>query len=74
MMENLRTCLERKMISNQAVCELLGISAKTLYNKLNGATEFTLGEALSIHDNLLPEYSLRYLFARTVKADRQEGA
>ncbi|MBR3740409.1 MAG: hypothetical protein IKN04_08090 [Clostridia bacterium] len=68
MRENLRNALAKKMISDQTVCELLGISRKTLYNKITGASDFTLEEALSIAENLLPEYNLRYLFARVKTA------
>ena len=60
---NLRKALEAKNISQRAVCELLGVSEKTLYNKMTGATEFTVEEAIKIVQNLLPEYTYEYLFA-----------
>jgi len=66
MKQNLRDALDNKRISNRAVCELLGVSEKTLYNKISGATDFTVGEALLIKNNLLPEYTLEYLFGTAV--------
>ena len=39
---------------------LLGISEKTLYNKLSGVTEFTIGEFQKLK-TLLPEYDVLYL-------------
>ena len=56
MFENLRNELSKKRISNKAVADLIGCTQKTLDNKLNGVTEFTLSEILLISDNLLPEF------------------
>jgi transcriptional regulator with XRE-family HTH domain len=69
MFENLRNELSKKRISNKAVADLIGCTQKTLDNKLNGVTEFTLSEILLISDNLLPEFELRYLFKRTMIAE-----
>ena len=55
--------LERKRIKPEIVCKLIDCAPKTLYNKLNGLTEFTIGEALAIQTNLLPEFDLKYLFS-----------
>ncbi|MBR4458311.1 MAG: XRE family transcriptional regulator [Clostridia bacterium] len=62
MKENLKKELERKGISYKAVCELLHITDRTLYNKISGQTAFTVDEAITIVRNLLPEYNLEYLF------------
>ena len=62
MKSNLKRALESKRITNHAVCEMLGISEKTLYNKMSGSTEFTVEEALKIVRNLLPEYTFEFLF------------
>lgn len=66
MKQNLRDALDRKRITNRAVCELLGVSEKTLYNKIAGDTEFTVSEALLIMRNLLPEYNIEFLFGEVV--------
>ena len=68
MFENLRNELSKKRISNKAVADLIGCTQKTLDNKMNGVTEFTLSEILLISDNLLPEFELRYLFKRSTVA------
>lgn len=65
MYNNLMHELRKKNITNKAVAELIGITEKTLFNKVNGVTEFTLTEAMAINDNLLPEFKLDYLFTRT---------
>ena len=65
MYNNLVVELRRKNITNKAVAELIGTSEKTLFNKINGATEFTVPEAMMINKNLLPEFRLDYLFTRT---------
>ena len=65
MYHNLVHELKKKNITNKAVAELIGTTEKTFFNKVNGASEFTLTEAMSINDNLLPEFRLDYLFTRT---------
>lgn len=64
MFENLIAELKKKGITNKAVSTLIGCTEKTLQNKLNGVTEFTLSEVLSINENLLPEFTLQYLFRK----------
>lgn len=64
MFENLKYELQRKRISNKAVAELLCCTVKSVGNKMNGITEFTLSEVMLISENLLPEFELRYLFKR----------
>jgi transcriptional regulator with XRE-family HTH domain len=59
---NLQNALRHKNITQKAVAELLGCTEKTLQNKIQGRTEFTLSEILAILENLLPEYSMKYLF------------
>lgn len=64
MYENLEYELRRKSITNAAVARLLNCTEKTFYNKLHGNSEFSLNEGFLIHRNLLPEFSLDYLFRR----------
>ena len=40
--------------------ELLGVSEKTLYNKLEGTSDFTFGEFRRLK-TMLPEYNVEYL-------------
>lgn len=62
---NLTQELRRKGISQSAVARMLNCAERTLTNKLNGTTEFTFGEAMSIWKDLLPEFTLDYLFDDT---------
>jgi len=64
MFPNLSNELKDKGITLKAVAILIGCTEKTLQNKMNGITEFTLSEALLINENLLPEFRLQYLFAK----------
>lgn len=63
MLNNLNYELRRKNITQNAVARMLGVTDKTLTNKLNGTTAFTVEEAFSIKKNLLPEFTMEYLFA-----------
>ena len=51
--------------------ELLNCSQKTVSNKLNDVTEFSVSEAMDIRDKFFPGMRLEYLFART---DERESA
>lgn len=61
MYKNMIKELSNKNITNKAVAELIGTTEKTVYNKLNGKTEFTISEAMTINTNLLPEFTLAYI-------------
>lgn len=63
MLSNLRAAMAVKKITTLALAQLIGTTEKTVNNKLNGITDFTLPEALKIRNNLFPEYDLCYLFA-----------
>ena len=65
MLGNMIAELRRKNITNKAVAELIGAAEKTVVNKLNGTTEFTVSEAIKINVNLLPEFRLSYLCSTT---------
>lgn len=59
-MNRLEHALDARGISKKSCAELLGITEKTLYNKLTGATEFTYGEVRRLR-SFLPEYNIDYL-------------
>ena len=63
MYKNLIEILKRKGISNKAYAEFLGLSEKTVWNKLQAKTEFTLGEAWKTCELICPEYKMDYVFA-----------
>lgn len=59
-MLRLRRVLEAKGMTVKGSAELLGISEKSLYNKIAGATEFTYGEVKKLRA-MLPEYNVDFL-------------
>jgi len=66
----LKKVLEDKGVSFRQYSSLLGISEKTLYNKLTGATEFTVGEFQKLK-TIFPEYDVLYLMSEdTTRSDQ----
>ncbi len=61
----LKKVLESKGIPLKNYSALLGISEKTLYNKLTGTTEFTVGEFQKLK-TVFPEYDVLYLMSDDV--------
>lgn len=68
MLANLKKALESKGISMKAYAKVLGISQKTLWNKINEETAFTYPEVRKTKSELLSEYDSDYLF----KPERDE--
>ena len=62
MLENLRAAMRAKNISAAAIARVIGTTEKTVNNKINGITDFTLKEVLLIKEFLFPEYDICYLF------------
>ena len=60
---NLRSALKQKRISIKQYAEFLGVSEKTVQNKINGNTDFTYPEFKKTCTLLFPEYNPDYLFA-----------
>ena len=56
----LREALDTRGITQKSCAESLGITEKTLYNKMTGSTEFTYKEVQKLRV-LLPEYNIDYL-------------
>jgi len=65
---NLKAAMAIKKISVVAIAQLIGATEKTVNNKLNGVTDFTVPEAIAIRNNLFPEYDLCYLFTPAQEA------
>ena len=59
-MLRLKRVLEAKGMTVKGSAELLGISEKTLYNKITGTSEFTYGEVKKLR-TMLPEYNVDFL-------------
>lgn len=62
MILRLKGVLESKGPSLKRYADLLGVSEKTFYNKLTGATEFSYGEVRKLKA-MLPEYDIDYLLS-----------
>lgn len=56
----LKQILESKGVLFKGCAASLGITEKTLYNKMNGISEFTYSEYRTLKD-ILPEYNIDYL-------------
>lgn len=62
MFSNLRNELKAKNISLVAFSKLIGCNDKSVQNKLNGITEFTLSE-IRVTLEIFPQFKMEYLFA-----------
>lgn len=70
LLHNLRAAMAAKKITVALIARLIGTTEKTVTNKINGITDFSLPEALAIKNNVFPEYDLCYLFEADTK-DRE---
>ena len=59
---NLRAEMARKHINQLEIAVVLGISVKSVSNKMNGKSEFTRKEMFLIKKTFFPECSTDYLF------------
>lgn len=66
-MRRLRRVLDDKGISIKGCAELLGVSEKSLYNKLTGASDFYFREAMKLK-TMLPEYDITFLLGEDTPA------
>lgn len=62
MFSNLLLEMRIREIKNKDIARAIGKSAKTVSSKLNGKTDFTLGELTNIKNQLFPDKSYQYLF------------
>lgn len=60
---NLKAALDSKNITLRAYAAVLGVSEKTIWNKINEETPFTYPEVKKTKSDVLPEYDSDYLFA-----------
>lgn len=63
-MKNLSAEMARFGITNSDIQAVLSCSGKTVTNKLNDATEFSVSEAIKVRDTLFPGFRIEYLFAK----------
>ena len=62
-MKNLKAEMVRRGLGISDLQHVLGCSEKTVRNKLNGVTEFTIREAIEVRNRYFDGLSLEYLFA-----------
>lgn len=62
-MKNLSAEMARYGVSNIDIQNLLSCTDKTVRNKINGVTEFSVREAMKIRDVFFPGMKIEYLFA-----------
>lgn len=67
MLIHLKEALDRKRITLKAFAAVIGVSEKTVWNKINEETPFTYPEVLKTTRELFPEYNTDYLFASDEK-------
>ena len=65
MLHNLEAEIARRNHTKQEVADCIGISKRTLYDKLVGKTAFTIKEASKLQRELIPDCELDYLFEQT---------
>ena len=62
-MKNLLAEMARSGIRVQDIQNLLGCTERTVRNKMDGKTEFSVNEAFKIRNALFPGLRIEYLFA-----------
>lgn len=67
--KNLEKILKDKGLTIKAYAEFLGITEKSVQNKMRSRTEFTLGEAIKTCKFICPEYRMDYVFEMAVVDD-----
>ncbi|MDD3137575.1 MAG: helix-turn-helix transcriptional regulator [Lachnospiraceae bacterium] len=63
MYRNLIEVLNKKGITMKAYAELLGVTEKTIQNKIQGKTDFTLEEVKKTCNIVCSEYRMEYVFS-----------
>lgn len=65
MHENLKTVLHRRNITLKQYVDFIGVSEKTVWNKLKGNNDFTVPEFKKTCV-LLPKFNADYLFSQEI--------
>lgn len=72
MFMNLKIEMLKAGVTGKNISEKLGTSSKTIYNKLNGFSEFTRKEMYTIRDEFFPDKTIEHLFS-TSEEDCEAG-
>lgn len=62
-MKNIELVRKEKNVSLVDIADLLGVRYQTVRSKINGDSDFTFGETVTIKKTFFPEYELEYLFS-----------
>ena len=68
MYDNLKAVMAQKGITIDSMAKVLNVHRNTVQNKLDGESEFTIGQAQIISETMFPEYTMKYLFHRNLTA------
>lgn len=66
---NLASEIAKRGVKKCAISSTLGISGRSLYNKMSGRVPFTWPETCAIRDNFFPDMDKDYLFRRAGDQD-----
>lgn len=71
MLCNLKAEMARNNISSLDLAKAAGKTERCIRDKLNGKTQFSIPEAVSVRDKFFPGFSLEYLFTQANEFDRR---
>ncbi len=71
-MRNLSAEMARYGVSKEDLRMLLSCTDKTVNNKLNDTTEFSISEAMKVRDKFFPGMRLEYLFSQNISSAAQQ--
>ena len=66
---NLKAEMARKDITIESMAQMLGIHRNSVANKLNGASSFSIEEAMKIRGIFFPDLGYNYLFAPDLRGE-----
>ena len=64
-LRNLEAEITRKKLSREEIASGIGISTRSLYDKLNGKSKFNVEEAFTLQRIFFPDKDIDYLFEQT---------
>lgn len=64
MLPNLLAEMAREEVTINDIKNALVISTRTAFNKVNGITEFSVGEATVVRNTFFPNCKIEYLFEK----------
>lgn len=68
---NLKAEMARRSISILDIAKEIGRTDRSVREKINGRTQFSVPEAATVRDKFFPGFSLEYLFTNEQTADAQ---